>query len=131
MAYDVLASEPNMRNKKETETGKIKEFRKGKIKAYKKWLTKKQSEHRQHYNDNDGELRRLENAGKNEFWVQKCLQIESVIEGAHTTEAWRTMTNLRKISQIFQLIKIPEKSRTATIISICKNGNRKDPNCYS
>lgn len=38
----------------------------------------------------------LELRKKKEFWENNCLKVESLMRGAHTTDAWRIITNLKE-----------------------------------
>lgn len=96
-AAEVLGTEAR-RKKSEAPwmSEEIKEQVKEKNDSYKRWLTTKLPQHREEYQTKNRELRRSIKTEKNSFWEQKCIRIENLMGGAQSTEAWKTVANLKK-----------------------------------
>jgi len=62
---------------------------------YLKWLTTKDNEDRKNYNRQKYIVKKETKRMKNTAWENKCAEINSLIGGSRSREAWRTINSLR------------------------------------
>ena len=68
---------------------------KNKKNCYLKWLSNKTTENWIEYKSANAKVKRKVTEEKNKIWTSKCQQIESLIGGSQSTEAWRFLKILK------------------------------------
>lgn len=77
----------------------IRELIKEKNEHYKKFLMHRTEENNRNYKEKNRELRNKIKKEKNNFWEQKCNQINAYVGGSRSTEVWQTIKNLKNNSR--------------------------------
>lgn len=99
VAKEVLGEETDNKNKNRKKlfwlTEETEQLIKEKNAQYHRWLNNKTREERELYKTKNREVRNKIKQEKNEYWEQKCGQIDSLIGRSRSTEVWRTVRNMK------------------------------------
>lgn len=95
-AREALGTQQQQKSRNIWWTREIEQLIQQKKQAYLKWLTTKDQEDKQAYDNIKRETRQKINHSKNEMWDRKCQEIETYIGGRKCTEAWEFIKKVKK-----------------------------------